>query len=1198
MKYKTNSNVAPHSPARLKVPKVSLCFSLYELMGAKNEKSFSFQFSIPPFINMTFTQVLESMPKSSDTLHSCKYRDFVSDILFEEKDGKKCMEKFKVTRFRMQSFMCYKYEMINAPEYSFHGLVNSLYEPRELFNLNMKSPLGDGYVFYPLIHFDEFPDDDRVFNQESYKGSHSLFHVSYDFYEWESLPSPYETHCVNISKVGCYQKCMENEAMKYGFSYDGAIVIENSSASFMISTPLNSNKKFSRTGCHDQCQHEACVDKVVNSRITRAFPSVDNLQITIETLNNPITKIQYVAQSDLYNFFTQSASIIGIWTGISVVIAADVFTSERNIPLKILKRKIISLYFIVHTINSRIRGKRSLWRTVKTKKRKRFKYAFISWVIKCFVFICFLVQVYNVMQEYFMYKTTVKLKYNMNPKLDVPSLSICVPIEYFYGFEPLDEVTEENYHEKFIERDLKLNFTFETLMEDNFIKKIFKGCFIRRWSGRFKKFHRDNHTECLNHFKLNKYFYNQKMCLLISPLMNNLSYHQSDVRFLAQQPGILYSIVGSKKYFPNEIQLLLTMTQFIPKHSIEYVSSISSLQSRNNNNMYVISSRKYIKNLLQPPYDTFCSTNSGKNNCLQKCINSALSKFKRVSYHSIEERIFPYRILSYTDLLDEKMNKIWVKTENECKKSCFQDQCRHSLSLTFLESRTHNKDIYKDEIIIAILVDSYPVSEMTIEPMTTFFVSIYQFFCCCSFWLGFAVIDTNPITFVINRRNKRLKDDINSKFLKLKNSVEKLLGAKKFNFKKNTGKFYSLVMKVIISILCFLHILHSMKIYFTYSLVIDVYQHSDTSTSYNLYICLDSSQLISRKLKVSNFTGSVEEKSIIFSRTISSLFEDLPKGEELIERCAHWGLNKRQGLIKNMSHISDRVLFTYSNKTICQKRFKFNRFVLQSSMCYGFRPFNYTYWDREQIKSTLHNQQTLFKISINSKFLTNKFSFAIDKDHFIPKSSSIWAPINIKDKNFNHFEVSYISYFHSILPSTYPTNGFNHFTFDSCVSECINDKLLQFNKTLSTRLEEPSHLKFITYFDRKSFLAGTYLNRLLEMCEKHCSEYINDSIYQDTFEIYKPTYFIKNNEKSAYNLTTFDLKITKNPAFKVIFTVRISFVEQLINVGSIISIWFGFAMIKLSKLKFKSSRISLEEIAYFEFKLNKLRHSRGKLTSI
>ena len=453
MKYGTDTNVAPHIPVKLNITKLSLCFKIDALLNSKTYE-YSFFSSSLEYSNLTFQEVFNRVPPASQVIDSCKYRDMDLNVLVDEKDGKKCTQMFQISRFRMQGYMCYRFEWNNSPVYSYHAVVNSLYEPRELFHLTIRNPLADQHVVYPLFHFDDLPDDVRSFNKEVYKEGDSTFQLSYGFYESYRLPSPYETHCKDLSKISCFQKCIDAACRTHGFSSDSGLVMENSSDAFLNPLAIRSQKKYDldqyRRLCYDSCQYEACIQFTVNTHIRIAKNQNDKLLLIIQTVDRLIIKIQYLSKFAMVDLFTQIGSVIAIWTGISVITIAKLFECRKKISKDRLYFRIKSYWFIVRLAVALWSKRNSTHKLMTEMNNEKFdfsekssKVSILRNLLKFTILGVFVWQLFEVFDRYFVYLTTTKFLYDMNPQVHIPSLSLCISFQDISGHHRI--ITEENY---------------------------------------------------------------------------------------------------------------------------------------------------------------------------------------------------------------------------------------------------------------------------------------------------------------------------------------------------------------------------------------------------------------------------------------------------------------------------------------------------------------------------------------------------------------------------------------------------------------------------------------------------------------------------------------------------------------------------------------------------------------------------------
>ena len=1184
LRYWTQSNVAPSFPVRLNATKLSLCFSISSLLDRSPQGySFSSDRNIK-YINWTFYEVFKRMPSASSTLDSCKYRDFDLDILREEKDGKKCAELFKVIRYRMQGYMCYRFTFPFEQEYSYHRLINSLYSPRELYHLSVAQPLSDEHILYPLLHFSEFPNDDRVFNGEVYHGSGSLFQLSYDLIESSSSPAPYSTRCARESRFTCYQKCMADVQRRLGYSPDSDVTMENSSASSLRLMPtLEVNAEPDRLFCYKQCPRYACKQVLVNTRANKVDNSDEKLLFAVETLNRPITKSEYLPQFPLIDYITQVGAVVSIWTGISVITLSRLIQPRRKVALKTFFLAVKSHFTAVRLILS-TRQSRNVRDDVFSIEKKKLvtklkRRSILAYLFRVSLLPVLSGQLFNVVHHYFLFQTTSEFHFVLDPKLNIPTLGFCFDYKDVLSIHAI-RPTEANYHELFLARESMFNITLQQMLGSNAATdELIDGCYLRHWKSRFKWFRYKNGSECLEHFSVKKFFSNNKLCYKMQARKLGPRTPQSDIKLLLTNSGIIYAIIlTSKVHLPEK---LYVFTKFVEtSSSFEFPVRIYKSDMQN---MISLSDQVYYLYMLPAPFDTYCDETWGREKCLEACTSKALSRYNRLPYEITENRTLDMRFLSYLDLLNDSVNEMWRRTEVLCDKKCWRSSCEVTLTMTFLERRFPVKGLQN---IFAIDLHSHPLVNIDVLPVMNRYQLMYEILCCFSFWLGVSLIDLKPPSALMQRRMKMniyltqmyvVVDKVVNRLLRIGlwssyvQSVQGLGRRKLLNF-----FFRSSVMG-----LCFCHIIYSMLTYMLYSSFIDVYQKMETRTDVSLHICLDSAELIGRKFP-SVIKDPLVARSVIMNRTITSLFADTPREDELIQQCGYRGLHSRMANLSHLDHVSDRIFFFTKNKAICDQVYEVHKFIVQSYMCYSVRPRHYTGWNTFQMKHGLNRPDMISLVAINSSLLTKRFSLLVDFERYFPLTSSTFAENILRDSNYGFYEVSYIRYIQRKLPSPRTTNGFVPFQYDGCLRQCVNERFKRFNLTLSERFTGPSNLRFVSCMHRRSNTFKIPFRQIQNQCEMGCLEYNGQALLGNTKEF---TFFvpivnrIRKHGRTKTNLTPISLKITNQPVIVVTFILKISLFQQIINLGSILGLWFGFSAVTLARMgRIRDKEVGPEEL--------------------
>lgn len=610
----------------------------------------------------------------------------------------------------------------------------------------------------------------------------------------------------------------------------------------------------------------------------------------------------------------------------------------------------------------------------------------------------------------------------------------------------------------------------------------------------------------------------------------------------------------------------------IPRFSTRYVTVDTSAKSQ------VISlSNKLHRIRLQPdPYDTRCDPMQDGVACFEDCLYQARGRLDRLPYSSRCDEQLPLHILSYTDLTNETMNQLWIDIEHQCEEACTREVCDLEFTTTTHEGAVK---VNGSRILFAVLSPSFPNTIVTAVPMMRFYEFTYQIFCCLSFWLGFAIINLNPVTFIERRHSECLKRSIDRKLRILCKKIDKLhrYTMSRIKFSGSPLSLRELVkLKFILYLIamcgCSYHIYYSTRLYFRYSAFIDVMQSKETQTDVHFLLCLDAAELVARKTnaRTSSANLSLHEREDIFSHTAEYLYTNSPSSEEIVTSCQHWGLPLRRKLLKSMSNVTDRLLFDSENSSTCSLIYKVEKLLIQSYICYKIRPFYYTGWTYRRYKNTLMQHRTVMRVAVNYTLLTERFSVVVAYEDFFPKTASNFAPTLVKDERYTKYYIDYTRFVSSLLPSPYTNDGFTPFIFDRCLSECVNDHFARYNLTRVLRESGPSSMKIISQSINSHGIINSLLNDVQSNCEDRCLLYNAYSKAESSrFGILTPKITMyQGNLSRAKNQVNFCLRNTNNPVFKLSFNLKISPFEQLINIGSIISVWFGFSVLNITRRKF------------------------------
>lgn len=334
MKYATETNTAYHFPVVLEMSKLSLCFDMPSFLREErlwvNEST----------VGVSFHHMFQLMPPVEELLLSCKHRDVLLDIMIRETNSSQCAKYFDSKRFKMMNSLCYRLIYRPANSYDFHAIVNSLYEPRALFSVEVGVPISKKSTVLSVLHLNQYPFEERLIVRLKHVRGGSLFNLAYESYEWHSLPRPYETRCVRDSKLTCLHRCLLNHHQSENYVWPSTGVLEGTSeAQRKPMLEISQQMGYAKRQCRKACETDACHWKGLNTHFLRS-PG-DNLgyeYIVSTTVTPPLLSIVIPAFS-FGDFLLQLAAICGIFLGVSFL-SINILLTPKEAPLLEMRNRI------------------------------------------------------------------------------------------------------------------------------------------------------------------------------------------------------------------------------------------------------------------------------------------------------------------------------------------------------------------------------------------------------------------------------------------------------------------------------------------------------------------------------------------------------------------------------------------------------------------------------------------------------------------------------------------------------------------------------------------------------------------------------------------------------------------------------------------------------------------------------------------
>ena len=1190
--YQCDTNCAPYFPVILHTPRLSLCFDLIEVARLAGNQVTWFNVNM----SSTFNDWLAWMPEGASLMKSCSYRNSTLDLMVEMKSSIRCSQLIEVTRYRMQGYLCYKFEIYEPAEYSYHYIINTMYDPRQLFRVQLSGPITQLKTFFPVLHLSSYPDIERILERPRYKKENALFHLSYGIYQSHGMPAPYESNCFDWTPPSCFQQCMDMFLEPHDLVSDSGLVVEESMDSYrklmQRGSPLEKQVQEMHGTCYKRCKFNSCSQSIVATSVSPPYGSGEDLNLVVESIARPVAKIQQIPGYLFGDYATQACSLISIWIGINFTSILDVFKRKHSETVQVsnqvnslLQTVGKSLKVLRSSSLTEVRGRRGV-NSKRKRRNRKIRFLLLDGIISALVFSAFSVQLINVLTNYFEYDTTIRFHRDTNVRLQIPSVSICLSYNNALGFKLPLQVTEQNYEEYFALIDSKLNKSLSSLFKEIHSDGVIDGCHTRNWTDRMKQFIHLDRQQCLQHFKVSQFFMNQHFCYQIESKQPLLDVYQADVSSLFIKPSTILTFDLGEGLSFDVAQVYLVLGEGLPGWDNEPSTITKSERKRE----ITISTRLFISNLLEPPYNTRCSS-VGRTECHSRCLDDYMEQNILPYLATEEDDDFTGNIMSYRDLAKEAFYREWKKIEKMCEERCDREMCQYNFTVAKSSGEWPVED---DKFKLSIESPSSATSLMDTNPVMGFFDLLYQVMCSLSFWLGFSVLAANPLTIIVHRRMDCIERSSTKKFLLLKRMLKRLIDSPVSRDQMVSGlsrpslsTAVSCLVYLVAGVCCLAHLAYQMEIYLRHATYIDVSQDVESSTDYSFFLCLDHAEMLARDRGLDMFNLSMDERTKLLDRPVEEIFAASPPKSSIIKGCSHRGLSSRRGKVHAMENVTDKILFHTSNISECYEHYAVKRMIVGSLMCYSLAPKNFTLWTRIGQRGVLNEPTTLYTITVNSSLLTARFSFLTGVHNYFPITSSEFLPNLLKDAKYNHYIISYIKYISSFLPTEYPNHDFNPFMFDRCVGSCIQKAFDGTNRTFSSRFRDPdtqSRVKFLTQTDHKVNRTGEKLKRVIAACDRGCTYYNVFTKPSQGLNSFPITITLVGSSTVKplleQGLTLLSLKTTPIMVFSITYNIRISLFEQLINLGSIVSIWFGFSAISLANVrKLKDRKITFQDLA-------------------
>lgn len=348
--YHTSTKVTIETKAMNRAPTVTFCARYIDLMDSerlfrekkiriKTEKSVNetiHDIHYKQSGKLTVKDLFEYTPPVSDAMKNCRTRDAHNYRTIGTQTLAQCFERFNISKFYMQSFMCYNFRPVPSfGSFSITEIANSYNFEMAVYALYLPRTFASPRVVFMTLSPEDFPYVSRSYGaylrtklNSDMRDFANDFLVQNKISEVHLQPPPYDTMCVEEVDFEAKTQCLIRKMRERGmhrvpnteiirFAYDLHHVLWNDET--------NKTTKGMIDACYADCEsvgkREKCRYSFAETEVSMAGGPdfADQLRLRVMGPSGPNVLVLSHPQFKASEFFLYIFSSAGIWFGISIL---------------------------------------------------------------------------------------------------------------------------------------------------------------------------------------------------------------------------------------------------------------------------------------------------------------------------------------------------------------------------------------------------------------------------------------------------------------------------------------------------------------------------------------------------------------------------------------------------------------------------------------------------------------------------------------------------------------------------------------------------------------------------------------------------------------------------------------------------------------------------------------------------------------
>lgn len=339
--------------------------------------------------------------------------------------------------------------------------------------------------------------------------------------------------------------------------------------------------------------------------------------------------------------------------------------------------------------------------------------------------------------------------------------------------------------------------------------------------------------------------------------------------------------------------------------------------------------------------------------------------------------------------------------------------------------------------------------------------------------------------------------------------------------------------------LLFVNIIYVSVNYFKYSTDTKVAPYTPIEQKLlKLSICFNSNSLLQGKVEKTFYQSTMP---VIYNKTLSYIFANLPTVDKLVSRCAY-------------RDFSFDLLWS-ANSTECFRRLNITRYKMSHHLCYKLDYDAGRSYSFYKVTHSMFGKRQLLEIHLNPPFDEGHLILPLFHFDAFPYDERNFGNSIIPSSTENELYYLVYSYYEiTRLPSPYDTHC-KSISQATCYRRCIEKEYNRHgfsrSSAISRDVPEQSELKIPAYNDEDEAnqMEKIYFDAISKC---HCSS--GERCSQNLVITFNSSPFPASN-------LTFKIETSRDPVVKIVYTEKSTFCDYLTQCFSLSGVWIGFSIL-------------------------------------